>query len=813
MINGSAALAILGGDMGGGGSAPTMSAIAAFRQYQRDQVGERTKFMNREDVQREIDYFRKQAGKTGSLEELIDNRRLLTFVATAFGLEQEATQPGKIKAILKSDPNDINSFANRLRDPRFGEMAKHFDIPNTGMVNLNRASKQDTLIQKYLTNSFEKDLSNKNPAVRDAVFFLRRINDVNSSYDVLGDMAMRKIVTEALNIPAQTANQTLSTQVGLIDRKLKLDKLKISSAEEAKLTLADALNTDITKLTEAIAKISSAEAQTSNLSATLTTSRTQLDDIANVIDTEGVFADEISIQNAAMTSLVRQSGLNSAAVSAIALVNTHLTTLDGLIVEARSITEQDELDSLQTTFQSTAESLKAAINNANYGADNLLLDDATAITTTLAVDGTAAITEFTDLSGFLSVIDTAIAGFNDVSLASLEDDLDSVKTDLEAGDTDLGDAERLVGLNDSSLNFAVSQVTFATALDTTSLATGVEAIQDAQSRSVAIRDLLAEISALAEDAQSDSADLDAINTSYAEALSSLSTAITSAGSVTDGTTTHTFDNLLNASTQRYTLFTDSDTDALSAEASSLEATIHTAMVNDYGKLTAKNASALKTAITNTYLTALDAADHHLSRDGAVIDFIAKQVDPQGRIDQTVIGQRNNLDQMIKDSAGGNRSFLSPYSGDLRVNFQSSVIPETVASEADFKTNVEASIDTYRVAVLSGANTADRRSALNDVLFTVGSTDGHLSSAKQQLTLRSSILSSERDELIGDNSENAFLKPLQNSAYAIKFMEQYLIRKEVQANGGSFGSIDIKASLVNLIRPIAPPIGGNINLFS
>ena len=151
MINGSAALAILGGDMGGGGSAPTMSAIAAFRQYQRDQVGERTKFMNREDVQREIDYFRKQAGKTGSLEELIDNRRLLTFVATAFGLEQEATQPGKIKAILKSDPNDINSFANRLRDPRFGEMAKHFDIPNTGMVNLNRASKKDTLIQKYLT--------------------------------------------------------------------------------------------------------------------------------------------------------------------------------------------------------------------------------------------------------------------------------------------------------------------------------------------------------------------------------------------------------------------------------------------------------------------------------------------------------------------------------------------------------------------------------------------------------------------------------------------------------------------------------------
>jgi hypothetical protein len=807
MINGSSGLAILSGGMGGG-NAPSMSAITAFRQYQRDQVGERTKFMNREDIQRDINYFKKQAGKTEDLDALIKNPRMLQFIATAFGLESEATQPGKMKAILKSDPNDVNSFANRLRDPRFGEMAKHFNIANEDMLNLGRASKQETLVQKYLTNTFEQDLAAKNPAVRDAVFFLRRINDVNSSYDILGDMTMRTIVNDALAIPAQTANQSLSTQVDLIDRKLKLDKLKITSGTDAKLTLPEVLNADIAELTDAIAKISAAASQTSSLLTTLKNSRNDLDNIADRTDPGGINKSEITVQKAAMPDIATQFGLSTAAAKAMTAANAHLATLDSLITQARSVADTDDLDALKTAFQTTAESLKDRINTANYGASNLLLDGAADITTVLAVDGTSAITQFTDLKSFLTTIDTAANSFDAVNFSTLEADLDGVASNLDAGDADFAAAESLMERNVVSIRFAANQVTFATELDTQSLAMGVEAIADAKQRSATIRNILGNISALASEAQSaDAAGLSEINTAYSTALSDLKTAITEPGSLTDGTTTYTFDNLLRGSGRSYTVIAGKA--SLTAESSRLQTTINFAMTNAYGSITAANASSLFNDIADTYLTTLDATDHHLERDGAVIDFIAKEVDPQGQIDHTIIGQKDALDQMINDSASGSRSFLSPYASDLRVNFQSSITPEIISSASNFKADIETSVDGYRHAVLSGASTADRKIALNDVFFRAGSTDSKLSSATQQLTLRSSIFASERDELTASGSDNAFLKPLENSAYAVKFMEQYLIRKEIQANSGGLGSTDIKASLVGLIQPI----GGNINLFS
>jgi hypothetical protein len=40
------------------GSAPTTSALVAFKNYQRDQVAARTAFAEREDVVRKIDSFK-----------------------------------------------------------------------------------------------------------------------------------------------------------------------------------------------------------------------------------------------------------------------------------------------------------------------------------------------------------------------------------------------------------------------------------------------------------------------------------------------------------------------------------------------------------------------------------------------------------------------------------------------------------------------------------------------------------------------------------------------------------------------------------
>jgi hypothetical protein len=73
-------------------------------------------------VKNELDAFKKRVGCVDNLEEMVKDRRSFEFLLMAFGLEAEVNNPGKMKAVLKSDPEDVNSFANRLTDPRFAQL-------------------------------------------------------------------------------------------------------------------------------------------------------------------------------------------------------------------------------------------------------------------------------------------------------------------------------------------------------------------------------------------------------------------------------------------------------------------------------------------------------------------------------------------------------------------------------------------------------------------------------------------------------------------------------------------------------------------
>ena len=264
MSNAELALSILGGGsslLSGSTGSPTTSALAAFKTYQRDQVSARKAFANREDIQRDINAFKKAVGKLDTVDDLLKDRKTLGFVLQAFGLESEINNPGKLKAILNSDPDDINSFANRLADSRFGELAKFLDTPEFGLKNLRISTSQSQVIDKYLTTGFEKSLAAQNPAVRDALFFLRRIGTVENTYEILGDLPLRTIVTDALNLPSTIARQSVEKQASLIEAKLNLDQFKTSSSTAASRSRAEILGDDLTAIGNAGQVISAGQTE------------------------------------------------------------------------------------------------------------------------------------------------------------------------------------------------------------------------------------------------------------------------------------------------------------------------------------------------------------------------------------------------------------------------------------------------------------------------------------------------------------------------------------------------------------------------
>lgn len=808
MLNAAAGLGILTGGAITGGSSSGVSSLAAFRSYQNDPVGARKAYLERADTQADIERFKKNAKKLETVEDLLKDRKTLEFVLTSFGLESEINNVGKIRAVIESDPEDINSYANRLNDPRFGELATFFDLENSsGVAKLSQGLFQPDIIDNYLTNSFEKDLANQSPGLRDAVFFLRRANEVGNSLHILGDLALRSIVTTTLNLPPEIAKQSLAKQQSLIDNGVEIDKLSTTGSSSGIFGEIDVVNDDIDNILSVMEKANTAIGKLQGINDTLDELRESYAGISDIIDPAGVNAAEIAVQEVALPDLLRQKALVTGAQNAINDTDNLIDQLSTTFYAAYQSADATELADHQTTFQSLADQIATKIQNADFNGENLLLDGAADITTTVDTDGTQVITKFSDLNTFLTNISDANTAFQAVNFATLSTDLDAVEPDIDSAKTEFTPVDFQTELNNSALNYGIAQVDFATELNTQELSLGDTAIDDALDRIGTIRTALYEIRALARDAQEVGADLVEINTEYSSYVSQLSTAINTAGSVTGGDpeTTINFDNLLTSGALTYNLV---NTDDLTANGGTLDADIEAALV---GSITAGNAATLESDVDSVYLTALDDLETDLLKDQAVFDFAVSDADPAGSLDQQILAYQTTLDGIIASAEIDGDNLLSPFENNQVTSIRSLGVSVTTNAATSFQDNFEDALTDYQHLILSGGSVTEKQDALNDLYFATNSSLGQLTSEKGELDIYDSALKAEREILEqGTSDGEGFLKLEQNTEYAIKFAERYLITLDSQSNG--FGSnYNSDAALVGLVQNIGG--GGSLNILA
>lgn len=825
MLNASAALGILGGGTAGGGS--TISALAAFKNYERDQVAARKAFAERSDIADRIDDFKRSAKKLTSVDDLLKDRQTLEFVLTAFGLEAEANNPGKLRAIIESDPEDVNSFANRLSDTRFGELAKFLDTNQFGTTKLTVSTSQGQLIDKFLTNEFEKDLGRQNPAAREALFFLRRINDVDNTFEILGDAPLRAIVTSALNLPPEIARQSVDKQASLIEAGIDLDTFKVDGTSETQRTRLDILNADLDSIGLTDQRITAATSAVQGLVNTLESLRTLYQDYENIVDPAGVNAAEIAVQTPAIPDLILQKGLIEAAEQGVASTRTALNEINSQIAIARTAEDSDTFDAAQARIVELADEIlgdNGYINSATYFdpnsglTQNLLRNgtggtlptgtDATPdqIATTVDTDGTQALTTSTDLATFLADIqtlrdDTAAAAF-----ASASTDFVSVQSTFDTAESDFSDAELLTTINASSLTGSVGLVEFATELDTQSLATGLVSLDDSLERATETQRQLDIIRDLAQQAR----DGEDVSTDYANAVSALTAAINDAGTVTDGTTTITLDNLLADGTFSYTALAGTQ---IQAEGGDLDTSILAALPTT---LDATNAETLLTDLTATLEPALDDVVANLQRDREVLAFATNTLDPSGILDAQLRELRVDLDETIASADVEGKNLLNPFANDLKVALDALSSTLTISAQTGFKDNFSSALESFDTVVLSGGTTDQRISILNDALFAASSTLGNLKAESYALNIQREIVNAEVTAIGGASGEaNEFLKPIEFTDEARKFIERYLVQQDLAAQGFSTGSasFNVQTALISQIGSILPQGNSGFNILA
>src|SRR5262249_27642209 len=158
---------------------------------QTDESQAAAKYAATPAVANEIAYVNQQIAQMKSPDDLYSNYRVMKFVLSAFGLESQIGNTGLIKQVVQSDLSDTNSLANALKDPRFKALATALNIQATGITTLQQSSTLDSITSKYVTNRYEESFDSQNPAVHQALYFLRNISSATDVYSILGDATLR----------------------------------------------------------------------------------------------------------------------------------------------------------------------------------------------------------------------------------------------------------------------------------------------------------------------------------------------------------------------------------------------------------------------------------------------------------------------------------------------------------------------------------------------------------------------------------------------------------------------------------------------
>jgi hypothetical protein len=127
-----------------------------------------------------VTYYRDNISKVTSVDDLLNNRKLLTVALSAFQLEGSIDQKGILKKLLTQDPTDSKSLAQQLLDPRYKQFAQAFaGLRSDGGTSVQSPTSINTVLAGYQANEYAKWVSNNynDPTIRQALFFQQTVQD------------------------------------------------------------------------------------------------------------------------------------------------------------------------------------------------------------------------------------------------------------------------------------------------------------------------------------------------------------------------------------------------------------------------------------------------------------------------------------------------------------------------------------------------------------------------------------------------------------------------------------------------------------
>ena len=216
-------------------SAPRLAqSQTVLTQTAKDYIVIKTRFgndKNREDADKEAQYYADQMQNIGTAKEFLADRRLVDFVLVANGLDPKKVTDDFMKQVFSSDPDDPRSFVNQQGDHRYAQILASFNFDRNGDITAQESGIQGRYGREmtdylYLRQTLEEEAGDDNAGARLALYFKRMMPDINTPYDILGDTALLEVFRTAYSLPSEMSSMDIEKQAAIIEKYMDFQKLQ-----------------------------------------------------------------------------------------------------------------------------------------------------------------------------------------------------------------------------------------------------------------------------------------------------------------------------------------------------------------------------------------------------------------------------------------------------------------------------------------------------------------------------------------------------------------------------------------------------------
>ena len=206
-------------------SGPT-NPIAALVKAQAGETKQVALVAAEPQVKRDLSQFTRALAAAKTPADLLNNPAALKVLLTANGLGDQTGNTALSRRVLLSNPAVANSLVNRMHDTRWKAVVQTYAFATKGLSALRDPTVIAAVTNGYAEVLWRHNLDQTTPGLSNALDFLKRGSTITSVDHILGDKALRDVVTTALAIPREIAFQTLTAQETAIAQRIDLTKFK-----------------------------------------------------------------------------------------------------------------------------------------------------------------------------------------------------------------------------------------------------------------------------------------------------------------------------------------------------------------------------------------------------------------------------------------------------------------------------------------------------------------------------------------------------------------------------------------------------------